>query len=247
MDENFQNLVNKSKSDENIIGCILLGSRGKGFENEHSDYDVTIIVKDGCSEEYQNSLNDFNSENIDLVVMSISDFQEYATWGSDTAWDRYDYAHVKVLVDKANIAELAAQKGCVPKNVKNDFISASLDGYINYVFRSVKCHRNNNLTGAHLEASSSIPYLLDIVFAVNSRIKPFSGYLERELKEYPLKIFPWTVEDFLSSILYILETGNLKAQQEMLKAIEKIAIERGFQDTLEGWEGKDKWAMNFNK
>jgi len=43
-----------------------------------------------------------NLINIDLVIISISEFRIYALWNSNEAWDRYDFTHIKVLVSKTD-------------------------------------------------------------------------------------------------------------------------------------------------
>lgn len=245
-DQQFLELLNEVKTNPDIIGVVLGGSRGKGFENVHSDYDVRMIVKDDVAKKYEQKYDQMNFDEIDLVVSSLSEFRNYAAWDSTEAWDRYDFTHVKVHVDKTGeIKKIVKEKGSIPEDKLHDFIVYSLDAYINGVYRSVKCHRNKNVTGARLEASTSIPYLLDLVFALHKRPKPFYGYLDRELTMYPLKKLPWSSTKFSKMILVILATGELKTQQTILKTIEKLFRKAGFNDTFDGWEGKDRWAMNY--
>ena len=244
-DKQFAELLKEAKTNPDIIGFFLGGSRGKGFENSHSDYDTRMIVKDKVAKTYQRKYEKIKFSEIDLVVMSLSEFRKYALWGSPEAWDRYDFTHVKPLVSKsAEIQKLINDKGSIPKDRRHDFILFSLDAYINGVFRSVKCFRNRNEAGTRLEASTSIPYLLDLVFALHDRPKPFYGYLDRELKKYPLDKLPWSGKSFSKMILNILSTADLKTQQKILKTIEKLFREEGFGQVFDDWEGKDKWTMN---
>src|SRR3989338_6144057 len=164
-DKQFTELLKEAKTNSDIIGFILGGSRGKGFQNSHSDYDIRMIVRDKVAKTYQRKYEKIKFKDIDLVVISLSEFRKYALWGSPEAWDRYDFTHVEPLVSKsAEIQKLINDKGSFPKNKRHDFIVYNLDAYINCVFRSVKCFRNQNEAGARLEASTSIPYLLDLVF-----------------------------------------------------------------------------------
>lgn len=246
--EQFQSIVQDAKANPDILGCVLVGSRGKGFENEYSDYDALLVARDGVAKKLKDQFERMTLPDIDLVVVSLAEYKTYAAWGGADEWDRYDYAHAKVLVDKSGvIKKLTDEKGKIPKKVLKRFVACSLDGYINAVFRSVKCIRNKNQAGARLEAASSIPFLLDVVFGLNGRVKPFFGYLEREMKEYPLKKFPWRTADFVRDILSILETADLKTQQELLKAVERLARKEGFGKVFDAWEGKDRWAMEFKK
>lgn len=244
--EKFNQLLERAKTDDNIIGLFLVGSRGKGFENEHSDYDVKIITNDEVVETYKKELVSLKSEDTDLAVMSLSDLKSYAEWNSPLAWDRYTFSHVKALIDKTDeIQKIIDQKGLIPEQGRRDFICESLDGYINHVFRSIKCFRNQNITGARIEASASIPYLLDVVFALENRPKPFYGYLEKELDLYPLKKMPWENAEFIQKVLLIISSADLATQQEMLKIIEVLLRKEGFGKVFDDYEGKDKWAMNY--
>ena len=244
--EKFNQLLERAKTDDNIIGLFLVGSRGKGFDNEHSDYDIKIITNDEVAETYNKEYAILKSADIDLVVMSLSELKSYAEWNSPFAWDRYTFSHVKTLIDKTGeIQKIIDQKGLIPEKERHDFIANSLDGYINQVFRSIKCFRNQNILGARLEASVSIPCLLDLVFALHSRPKPFFGYLEKELNLYPLEKLPWKADEFIQKILLILSSADLSTQQEMLKTIEIWLREEGFNKVFDDWEGKDKWTMNY--
>ena len=245
-DQQFAQLLKEAKTNPEIIGFFLGGSRGKGFENSHSDYDPRMIVKDKVAKTYQKKYEKMEFGEIDLVIMSLSEFRKYALWNSPEAWDRYDFTHVKPLVVKTSeIQKLINEKGSIPKDKRHDFIVYNLDAYINGVYRSVKCFRNQNITGARLEASTSIPYLLDLVFALHNRPKPFFGYLDRELKKYPLEKLPWSGKSFSKMILEILCTADLKTQQKILKTIEKLFRKEGFGQVFDEWEDKDKWTMNY--
>jgi len=174
--EKFNQLLELAKTDDNVVGLFLTGSRGKGFENEHSDYDAKIIVLDDVAETYIKEFEKIKSEEIDPSVMSLSNFKSYAEWNSSFAWDRYTFFGVKALIDKTGeIQKLIDEKGIIPEQERHDFIASSLDGYINQVYRSIKCFRNNNIVGASLEAAVSIPSLLDLVFALDNRHRPFMG------------------------------------------------------------------------
>jgi len=244
--EKFNQLLDRAKTDENIIGLFLVGSRGKGFDNEHSDYDIKIITNDEVAETYNKEFAVLKSEDIDLVVMSLSELKSYAEWNTPFAWDRYTFSHVKTLIDKTGeIQKMIDQKGLIPEKERHDFIANALDGYINQVFRSIKCFRNQNTFGARLEASVSIPCLLDLVFALHGRPKPFFGYLEKELNLYPLEKLPWKADEFIQKILLILSSADLATQQEMLKTIEIWLRKEGFKKVFDDWEGKDKWTMNY--
>ena len=182
-----------------------------------------------------------------LSVRSLSDFKTFAGWESPESWDRYNYAHVKILVDKTGgeLEKIVHKKGHIPQDKLDKFIDWWIDGYVNGVYRSVKCIRNGSLFGAHIEAANSMLDLLTLVFAMNGRHRPFLGYVEKELKAYPLERLPWSSDEFVAKMKKVLETADLKTQQELLSGIEKLSREMGHGKMFDGWEGKDKWTMNF--
>src|SRR5215212_2701745 len=45
-DQQFQHILDTARADPYVLGMCLGGSRGKGFEDEFSDYDICIIVAD---------------------------------------------------------------------------------------------------------------------------------------------------------------------------------------------------------
>jgi hypothetical protein len=187
--------------------------------------------------------------NVDLSIFSLTEFEAFAAWESPESWDRYNYAHVKILVDKTsgNLAKECSKKGYIPKDKQSKFIDGWIDGYVNGVYRSVKCIRNDNVFGAHLEAVNSMLDLLTLVFGMNGRHRPFLGYVEKELRMYPLQNLPWKSEEFVKKIKFVLETADLKTQQELLLGVERMSREMGHGHMFDGWEGKDKWAMTFAK
>jgi hypothetical protein len=241
---NYEQLVREAAERADILGLMLVGSRGKGFENEHSDYDVIMIVKGEAVALLKEKFAAI--DNVDLSICSLADFKAYAGWGSPEEWDRYNYAHVKILVDKTGeLATVARDKGYVPADKLDKFVDGWIDGYVNGVYRSVKCIRDGNLLGARLEAANSILDLLTLVFALNGRHRPFLGYLEKELGIYPLEHLPWPAADFVAMVSSVLADADLRTQQALLMGVEKMARERGHGHVFDGWKGKDKWAMTF--
>jgi predicted nucleotidyltransferase len=243
----YEDILKEAEEDPNVLGLILVGSRGKSFDNEHSDYDIVMVVKNDEAVVLKKKYDGMALENVDLSVYSLPDFRSYAGWESPESWDRYNYAHVKILVDKSDgeLEKLLQEKGYIPPEKLPKFIDRWIDGYVNGVFRSVKCIRNNNTFGAHLEAVNSMLDLLTLVFAMNGRHRPFLGYVQKELETYPVEHLPWSPSEFVQKIQHVLEAADLKTQQELLKGMEKMGREMGHGHMFDGWEEKDKWTMTF--
>jgi len=239
-------LMEIAKSDANIIGLFSTGSFGKGMLTDKSDFDVTIIVRDDVINEYKNKYKGFGGILCDLSIKTMNEFKEVAAWGGPMAWDRYNYTHLKAEVDKTgDIQKLIEEKGIVPADKREEFVSLSLDGFINQVYRSVKCFRDGNKIASQLEAADGLPSLLNAVFGREGRIKPFYKYLDWELTNYPLKKLPWPKDEFILILVKIVQTGDLPTQQKVLQVLENILRKEGFNEVFDSWEEMLPWMESF--
>ena len=242
----FQALLREAEGDEHVLGSFLGGSRGKGYHHPQSDYDVTIVVADDVAHEYGRRLGAAHVPGMDVRVRSLSEFRGYAAWLSEAHWDRYDFTHVRALVDRTGeIQRLIDEKGSVPAAGRDGFIQAQLDGYLNAFFRSVKCVATADAVGMRLEAAASLPHLLNALFALHGRATPFPGYLVRELARVPLDRWPWTTGTLIECLLTILGGGDLRTQQELARTVERVFRGAGYDQVFDAWAWKDRWAMQF--
>lgn len=248
MEESYVRIKNQAQQDPNILGFFLKGSRGKGKVTPNSDYDMLIVAKDEVAEEYQKNFGTEDLKGNDLSVYGISEFKEYAAWGTEAVWDRYDFAHIKVEVDKLNgeIQKIVDEKGNIPGQEVDNLIRYHLDAYINGVFRSIKCTRDRDLFGARIEAAESITFFLILIFAFHGRLKPYGKYLEWELNRFPLEKIQLTPAELIKQINTILALADIPTQQELLQMIERLARSNGYGDTIDGWEGKFDWMLKFS-
>jgi len=236
-DTDFKKLLKEARSNLDIIGFLLGGSRGKGYQTKYSDWDARMIVKDGLGLNYRKKYEGIKFNNVDFSVLSLSEFKEYAKFGSEYEWDRYDFTHVKALVDKnKQIQKLIDEKGSIPKKIRRKYISGYLDAYINGVFRSLKSFKNGFKFGSRLEAVQAIPFFLSIIFALEGQPRPFYNYLKRELQFRPLKKFNWSSNKIIDSILKVLETGDIKTQLEILRKTGKVFRKEGYGKVLDSWD-----------
>lgn len=239
-------LIETAKNDENIIGLFSTGSCGKGMVTDESDYDVTLIVKDGVADDYRAKFKSYGGVLCDLSVKTLNQLREAAAWDGPMSWDRYNYTHLKAEIDKTGeIQKLIDEKGIIPLDKKEEFVSASLDGFINQVYRSVKCFRDGNKIASQLEAADSLPSLLNAIFGLEGRIKPFYKYLDWELTNWPLEKLPWAKAELILIILKIIQTGDISTQQMVLRAVEKVFRQEGFNQIFDSWEEMLLWMEKF--
>jgi Nucleotidyltransferase domain len=241
-EELYDDIYAASKMDPNVLGLLLLGSRGKGAATKYSDYDVLVVVKDGMAPGYRKK-PPFNvgRDGFDLDVTDLSEFRKSDAFGGPREWNRYAYAHVKAQVDKTGeVQRLVNEKSKIPKDRVGPFVEGTLDGYINFVYRSLKCRRDGDTVGFRLEASREIPLFINILFAMDGRMSPYYKYLVWELTTHPIKQFPMPSEEILNALMEIINTGSPKAQQKLLRCAETAFRRRGYGSVFDNWK-QLKW------
>lgn len=147
------------------------------------------------------------------------------------------YAHIKVPIDKSGrVARLARRKARIPRAKVRAYTAAQLDAYINDVLRSVKNFRNGQPFAGHLEATRSVPHLLETLFGSEGRWAPYARYLEWELRKFPLRSSPLPTSRFLTMIRGILRDGDVPSQRAVFVAVERSFRGRGYGRVFDDWE-----------
>jgi hypothetical protein len=246
MSRTFDQLRALALDDPNILAFWLGGSRGKGLVTEHSDHDCLMVVTGAAFTEYRDRFQQVGLSDLDCTAMTLDQFRAYAEWGGPEAWDRYSFAHVRVDIDKTG--EIQAQidsKACVPAEACAAFIEASLDHYVNQVYRSLKNVRDGRPIAARLEAAESLPPLLDALFALHDgRLRPFYKYLQWELETHPLARLPWPPGVFLDKLLAVLETADAGLQREIFGKVETLFRAAGHDRVFDAWGVALPWIRD---
>lgn len=238
----FRQIFEGSKKDKNVLGMFLGGSRGKGTAKKQSDYDVYLIVKNKKTPHYRKKYPRNRHRKLDVSVFSLSEFQKYAKWGSPEECDRYNFWQITAMIDKTKnrrIQRIIDEKSRIPKKEAKKFIRGHIDSYINAVHRSLNCLRKNNLFGARLQASQSVPLFFDIIFALhNRRLRPYPEYMEWEMKTFPLAKLPIKPKQITRSISKILDDANAREQQKIFRVCEDLCRSEGYGKLFDSW-GED--------
>lgn len=232
----FQQTLAMAHADPNIVGLYLGGSRGKGAATVHSDYDCDIVVLDQVAEEYRARFGGDDS-GLNLGVFGLSEFRTYAAIGSPREWDRYNFAHLRAQVDKLDgeIQRIIDDKATMPADTAAARLPLTLDAYINFAYRSLKNARDGRALAAHLDATESVNHLLNLVFLLHARLRPYNKYLEWELTHWPLDDLPWTSAVFLALVKSITHE-DLQAQRTVFAGIQPRASRRGLASIYSNWD-----------
>jgi predicted nucleotidyltransferase len=232
--EAYAELRALARRDPNVVGMFLGGSRGKGVPTEHSDYDVYLIV-DKKVGEYRRRFPLRHGDDPEVIVLSLAEFRRHAAVGSDLEWNRYTFAHVTAELDKTGeIQQLLDEKGTLPKEAARAIAAEALDAYINQYYRSAKNLRDGDGLAARLDAAESVPYFLVTLFALHERVRPYNKYLRWELEQHPLPGAQWSAARLLPLLDAVVD-GNVSAQTQLFRHVERLARERGHGEVVDGW------------
>lgn len=240
----FEELVELAQADRRIVGLVLTGSRGHGqLVRDDSDWDVRLVVRDEALGACRSAYATPRGSEVEVVVLSLAAFEEAGAIGAESAWDRYSYIRAQVVLDRLDgrIAELVAAKALVPAQAAREIAAERLDDYVNSCYRSAKNHRSGLVLESQLDAAESVPPLLDALFALHQRVRPFNKLLRWELETEPLGGAPWTADVLLPRLQRIVSTGDLEGQQNLFRDVEALARERAHGDVIDAWEPDVAW------
>lgn len=222
-----------------VLAFWLTGSRGKGRETAASDYDCVLIVRDEAFGAWRTRHAKRADGLTDCSVMTLDGLHAHAAWGGPEAWDRYSYAHVRVLVDRTEglCQQVIDEKARVPDAEVASFVDRSLDHYLNQTYRALKCLRDGQPLAARLEAAEAIAPLLDAIFALDGgRLRPFYKYLAWEFAEHPLG-----AGQALALQAATLMDPDPEILRRLLGDTEALFRDAGHGTAFDGWGGDLAW------
>jgi predicted nucleotidyltransferase len=202
---------NDAAHGDDLLGLVLSGSAARDCATERSDLDVMVVLTDDAAAGRSTA----KSPEVDEIVDSWSELLTVAPFGSQYWWYRWSYAWAPVLLDRTD-GELAAavrrQATLAPEEADAVLIDHDrLDGWLNFAYRALKNDRDGRVVEARLDAAESVPWLLDVVFAMAGRVRPYNKYLPWELREHPLD--GWAADDLLGLVQRTLD-GDASAVRE---------------------------------
>jgi hypothetical protein len=213
----LDDLVARAYADPAVIGLVLSGSQPRGMATEHSDADVFVVVHERGGQWTQTT----RTPELDTIVVTTAELAD-----KSPQWNRYAFRGAQVLLDRGGIAELVAAQATLTPEEADSLTRQALDGYMNFVYRAVKNHRDGRADLARLEEIESVPWFLTTLFALYRRVRPYNKYLRWELQTFPLPP-PWTAEYVIGSVL--------DRPTALYLDIEKVARDKGFGDVVDGW------------
>jgi hypothetical protein len=208
-----------SRADPTILGLVLSGSAARGdMATERSDVDVYVVRDDDVERET------LHSPAIDQIHWSVADLEQVDRYGTGDWYFRWSFVHAQVLRDLTGgrITEAVRRQAIVDDDEQRWVLvdQDRLDGYVNFAYRALKNHRDGRLLEARLDAAESLPWLLDVVFALAGRLRPYNKYLPWELREHPLAVPEWSAEVFVPELALML-AGDAAALRRTFRAVDR--------------------------
>jgi hypothetical protein len=236
----YAELVERADADDDVLGLILTGSRGRDFRvRPDSDHDVRLVLRDGAHDSYSTP----HGSPVEVAVFSRSAFERTGLAGSGSEWDRYSYVRCELVLDKleGGIARLVAEKASLSEAEAAALVPAALDDYVNSYYRSARNHLNELSFEARLDAAESVGPLLTFLFALHRRVRPFNKFLGWELRLQPLDGEEWQADALLPRLQRVVESGERAEQQALFRDTERLARDHGHAEVIDGWEPDVAW------
>jgi Nucleotidyltransferase domain len=233
----YEAFLRRAESDANVIGLVLYGSRGFGdYVTEESDVDVIVVV-DHDPEAWRTP----HGGPVETWPMTLQEFREHAMPGNRDAWNRSAFLGVRVVIDKLDgeIARIVERKRKLTDVEARAIVIASLDDYINALFRSLHNLETGRELEGRLDAMDTLPPLLTTVFALDTRLRPFNKWLRHQIHAQPLSI-----DGLIPLVEQLLREPTAAVQRTVFRAVETAARRAGYGAEIDSWEPDVAWLRN---
>ena len=234
----YQDLVERANLDRDVLGLILGGGRGKGVYSDRSDYDAYVVFRDPAMGSAASLVPD--SPMLEVVPTSLEELESIAAeWTHPLRWNRYTFAHVSPVVDKTDgcLQPVLDLMEVVPQDHVEPHLRESLDAYVNSTYRSLKNARDGERAGALLDAAESVPPLLDFLFGIDGRVRPYNKFLSWELDHHAVPDVDLPTAE-LASMIQRVGRGDAESQRGTFRWVEAMSTRRGLGDVIDAWGGR---------
>ena len=228
-----------SREDPRIVGVVLTGSAARGMATRWSDVDVYVVRTEDTAQVREVR----RSTAVDEIPVTLTQLERPGEFGTDEWWSRWSFAWAKVLRDQTGgrVAAAVHRQATLTTAEQELILPDRLDGYVNFAYRALKADREGRQLERRLDAAESVPWLLDVVFTLAARVRPYNKYLSWELREHPLPTPEWSAERLLPQVEAML-AGDPDALRRTFASVERECLaydadrEHGLcRDTIESW------------
>ncbi|HEV2365205.1 MAG TPA: hypothetical protein VGS12_13520 [Caulobacteraceae bacterium] len=202
-----------------------------------------MVVAGAALDEWRRRVAALDGAVFDGRALTLADFQDWAEWEGTERWVRYALEDAKVLIDRVgHLATMTAAKARVPPGKATAFVAASLDHFVNQVYRCAKCVRDGDPFAGRLEAVEAVNPLLDALFALDAgRARPYAKHLRWEIENRPPAGLPLTGAELLDLLTGVLSPSPLAALQVLVRRLEPHFRASGHGAVLDAWGATLPW------
>ncbi len=230
----YADFLRRAESDPDVLGLVVMGSRGYGgYVRDTSDYDILVIVGHDIA-----PWGHEHGAPVETWPMTIERFRAHALPDDRDAWNRPAFLGVEVLLDRLDgeIARLVEAKRTLGSDDATAIAAASLDDYINSLYRSLRNLEAGRALEGRLDALESIRPLMTAAFAFESRIRPFNKWLRHELAVRPLALV-----DAARVADQLARDQSVEMQRRVFRHVELAARIAGHGDGVDSWAPDVGW------
>ncbi len=208
---------NAEDHGEDLVAMVLSGSVGRDMSTPRSDVDVYVVL----TEKGMGGRRTHHSAAVDEILVSLSELDDVPVFGTEAWYGRWSFAWAPVLLDRSGgrVPAAVRRQASVDAAEAESVLLAHdrLDGWLNYAYRALKNDRDGRPLERRLDAAESVPWLLDVVFTLAGRVRPYHKYLPWELRTHPLP--GWDAERLLELVVGTLD-GDPAAIRETFREVE---------------------------
>jgi hypothetical protein len=236
IEQAYRDFLASAAADENVIGVVLVGSRGAGMlVTEASDFDAFVVVR-----EARDDWPLVHGSPIETVELDLARFETYALPGDGAGWNRPAFLFATVVIDRLDggIGRIVDRKRRLTDDEAATLADEALDDYVNALYRSLRNLEAGRELEGRLDSADSIPPFLTAAFALDGRVRPFNKWLRPELAREPLSI-----GDVAGDAERIHRDPTPAVQRDLFRRIEAHARARGHGAVIDGWEPDVAWLL----
>lgn len=208
---------NQADHGDGLLGLVLSGSAARGMATERSDLDIYVVLTDEAARDRTTT----RTPAVDEIPLALSELEDISPFGTEGWWFRWAFAWTPTLLDRTGgrIPEACHRQATLSDSEAEAVLLEHdrLDGWVNYAYRALKSDRDHRPLERRLDAAESMPWLLDVVFALEGRVRPYHKYVPWELRTHPLRDWP---ADVLLSLLVRTLDGDPAAIRETFTRVQ---------------------------
>ncbi|GAA5149665.1 hypothetical protein GCM10023340_25360 [Nocardioides marinquilinus] len=227
---------NLAQHGDGLLGLVLTGSAGRQMATARSDLDVFVVLSDDAARHRSTS----RSPELDEIPVPLSELERPWPFGTEDWWGRWAFAWAPVLLDRTDgrLTDAVRRQASVDAAEARAVLLQHdrLDGWLNFAYRALKSCRDGRRRECRLDAAESVPWLLDVVFTLSGRVRPYNKYLAWELAEHPLPASPGDRPLDLLDLVERTLDGDAGAVRETFAALEpRLRRDPELAAVVDGW------------